>query len=498
METGNRAELSSTTGKSSNYVIEIHQTLDGSTRERSGEALGNKTDETQLLLANEGCVHTIGQQLHVGDFPPLEQTANPRSTPASMEGSLMEQVKLPRQLSLDSASDILQHSFHGSHRRRRNLTDSNVSLLLERQQSFRHDMEHAAAETYLVTQLSFTLLRYLGVGYRWILKFAALGLYALFLLPGFIQVGCYYFFSKRVQRSIVFGDEPRNRLDLYVPENLDSPKPVVAFVTGGAWIIGYKAWGALLGQQLAERNVIVACIDYRNFPQGTISDMVKDVSEGISFICTNIADYGGDPNRIYLAGQSAGAHIAACTLVEQAKKEVGIVKAELTWRLCQLKGFFGISGGYNLLKLVDHFHKRGLYRSIFLSIMEGEDSLPWFSPELEVQRPNFDGAGSLLPPMYLFHGTADYSIPCDASTSFAESLLSAGIEAKTRLYPDKTHTDLFLQDPMRGGYDCLLSDILTVVHAGDAESEAVDAVAPLCRRLVPEFLLQLARKVSPF
>ncbi|KAH7519117.1 hypothetical protein JRO89_XSUnG0133500 [Xanthoceras sorbifolium] len=86
-------------------------------------------------------------------------------------------------------------------------------------------------------------------------------------------------------------------LDLYLPTHNDGPKPVLVFVTGGAWIIGYKAWGALLGRQLAERDVIVACVDYRNFPQGTISDMVKDVSQGISFICNYIADYGGDPER---------------------------------------------------------------------------------------------------------------------------------------------------------------------------------------------------------
>lgn len=59
----------------------------------------------------------------------------------------------------------------------------------------------------------------------------------------------------------------------------------------------YKAWGSLLGQQLSERDIIVACIDYRNFPQGTISDMVKDASQGISFVCNSISEYGGDPNR---------------------------------------------------------------------------------------------------------------------------------------------------------------------------------------------------------
>ncbi|XP_039043600.1 probable isoprenylcysteine alpha-carbonyl methylesterase ICMEL2 [Hibiscus syriacus] len=62
------------------------------------------------------------------------------------------------------------------------------------------------------------------------------------------------------------------------------------FVTGGAWIIGYKAWGSLLGLQLAERDIIVACIDYRNFPQGTISDMVKDVSQGSHLSAISLPD----------------------------------------------------------------------------------------------------------------------------------------------------------------------------------------------------------------
>jgi prenylcysteine alpha-carboxyl methylesterase len=84
-------------------------------------------------------------------------------------------------------------------------------------------------------------------------------------MPGFLQVGYYYFFSSQVIRGIVFGDQPRNRLDLYLPKNIDKPKPVIAFVTGGAWIIGYKAWGSLLGLLLSECDIIVACIDYRAF-----------------------------------------------------------------------------------------------------------------------------------------------------------------------------------------------------------------------------------------
>ncbi|KAL6135422.1 hypothetical protein ACLB2K_067650 [Fragaria x ananassa] len=365
-----------------------------------------------------------------------------------------------------------------------------------RQNSFSRDIGHAAKETYLVTSLSFTLLQYLGVGYRWITRLLALYCYAMLLMPGFLQVAYVYYFSSQVQRSIVYGDQPRNRLDLYLPKNTDGKKPVVVFVTGGAWIIGYKAWGSLLGLQLAERNIIVACVDYRNFPQGTISDMVEDASRGISYICNNIADYGGDPDRIYLMGQSAGAHISSCALLEQAIKESK--KEEISWSVSQIKAYFGLSGGYNLFNLVDHFDSRGLYRSIFLSIMEGEESFHRFSPEVRVQDPANKDAVSILPPITLFHGTADYSIPSDASKIFVDVLQRVGAQADLVLYDGKTHTDLFLQDPLRGGKDDLFDQLVAVIHANDKEALEQDAVAPPRRRLVPEILLKLAGNISPF
>ncbi|KAL8171549.1 hypothetical protein V2J09_023353 [Rumex salicifolius] len=300
---------------------------------------------------------------------------------------------------------------------------------------------------------------------------------------------CFQVFYK-VCRSVIYGDQPRNRLDLHLPTNCGK-KPVVVFVTGGAWIIGYKAWGSLLGKQLAERGIIVA-----NFPQGTISDMVKDVSEGISFVCKHISLYGGDPSRIYLMGQSAGAHISACALMNQAIAEAA--GETISWSVSQIKAYFGLSGGYNLSNLVDHFHNRGLYRSIFLSIMEGEKSFDQFSPEIMIRDKRSTKASSLLSPIILFHGTGDSSIPSNASKDFADALNSSGANAELILYDGKTHTDLFLQDPLRGGKDDLFDHVVGFIFSGDSEALARDAMAPPRRRLLPEFLLQLARRISPF
>lgn len=387
------------------------------------------------------------------------------SSPASSHKFSDDMNQAQTLLSTDSTYSPKNHQL----RMRTSSKRSPQVASFSRQQSLSRDISHAAAETFLMTRLAFKLLGYLGVGYRWISKLLALGLYAILLMPGFLQVGYYYFFSSQVRRSIVYGDLPRNR---------------------------YKAWGSLLGQQLAERDIIVACIDYRNFPQGTISDMVKDASQGISFVCDNIVDYGGDPNRIYLMGQSAGAHIASCALVEQAIKES---KGEsISWSVSQIKAYFGLSGGYNMTNLVDHFHGRGLYRSIFISIMEGEESLQQFSPEIVIQDPSIKAGVSILPHIVLFHGTADISIPHDSSKTFVDALRRVGTEAELILYDGKTHTDLILQDPMRGGKDEFFEYISAFIHAGDEEALAQDAMAPPRRRLVPELLLKLAHIVSPF
>nr|XP_043614075.1 isoprenylcysteine alpha-carbonyl methylesterase ICME-like [Erigeron canadensis] len=384
--------------------------------------------------------------------------------------------------------------------RRRVVSDPSLSDLRGgRRRFFWSSSNRADGEKFLITRVGSKMLGFMGSGFKFFTGFVSLQIYAILIMPGVLQVAYYYYFSRNVRRDVVFGDQPRNKLDIYLPENVgenDGPRPVIAFITGGAWVIGYKAWGSLLGRHLSGTDVIVACIDYRNYPKATISEMVQDASRGISFVCNNISEYGGDPNRIYLMGQSAGAHIAACALLEQASRESDPTQTT-TWSVSQIKAYFGLSGGYNLFKLADHLTTRGPYKSLLVRLMGGEESLSKYSPEIIVQDPLYKKALSLLPPVILFHGTADYSIPSDNSKTFVETLQRVGAKAELLLYEGKTHTDVFVQDPMRGD-DKLFDDLVALIHAGDEKALAKQARAPPRRRLVPEFMLKLARKVSPF
>ena len=98
----------------------------------------------------------------------------------------------------------------------------------------------------------------------------------------------------------------------------DNKYPVVVFLSGGAWIIGYKAWGAFMGMLMAQLGVVFVSPDYRNFPQGTINDMVIDTTNAIQWTQDNIHKYGGDKNNMYVISQSAGAHMVYLDLLHQS------------------------------------------------------------------------------------------------------------------------------------------------------------------------------------
>ena len=52
--------------------------------------------------------------------------------------------------------------------------------------------------------------------------------------------------------------------------------------------------------------VLTIVPDYRNFPQGDIEDMISDIIAAVKWVSINVSKHGGDPEKIILAGQSAG------------------------------------------------------------------------------------------------------------------------------------------------------------------------------------------------
>ncbi len=166
----------------------------------------------------------------------------------------------------------------------------------------------------------------------WIYMLGRLIMFTMVLAPGWYNLLKYWFFDSFILRNIEYGKgaKYRNVMDIYLPlpmtvlhqlrndaKTYPDGAPVVIFVSGGAWIIGYKLWSALVGRALACFGILTIVPDYRNFPQGDIKDMTQDVRSAILWTEANAYRFGGNPDKIILAGQSAGAHICMCLLVEE-------------------------------------------------------------------------------------------------------------------------------------------------------------------------------------
>ncbi len=117
--------------------------------------------------------------------------------------------------------------------------------------------------------------------------------------------------------DIVYGQSAGQKLDVYLPKKLAVPAKVVVFFYGGSWRDGNKADYRFVAQALTSRGFIVVLPDYRQFPQVVFPLFVADGAAAVRWVRENISTYGGDTNRIYLMGHSAGSHIAALLTLDQ-------------------------------------------------------------------------------------------------------------------------------------------------------------------------------------
>ena len=97
-------------------------------------------------------------------------------------------------------------------------------------------------------------------------------------------------------------------LDLYRPTNTVKP-PVVLYVHGGAFRLCSKETHWVFATTFARRGYMVANINYRLAPEHPFPAAIKDAAEALRWVLARVAEYGGDPTRVILAGESAGGNL---------------------------------------------------------------------------------------------------------------------------------------------------------------------------------------------
>ncbi len=101
-------------------------------------------------------------------------------------------------------------------------------------------------------------------------------------------------------------------LDVYRPDNEDF-LPVIVDFHGGGWVYGVKEINKPFCYSMARRGFVVVNVNYRLAPEADLRDMVHDCFAAVNFAAEIVGKYGGDKNNLFLAGDSAGGHLACLT-----------------------------------------------------------------------------------------------------------------------------------------------------------------------------------------
>ena len=138
------------------------------------------------------------------------------------------------------------------------------------------------------------------------------------------------------------------RLDVYIPKSAraDQPLPIVVWTHGGAWLSGDKKDAGPYFNRLADQGFVVVSVNYSLAPEKTYPTAVHQLNDAHAYIQAHAAEYKGDPRKIVLAGDSAGAQLssqlAALATNPAYAKEVGIQPALKPEQLAGVMLFCGI------------------------------------------------------------------------------------------------------------------------------------------------------------
>ena len=224
-----------------------------------------------------------------------------------------------------------------------------------------------------------------------------------------------------VQSGIRYGPETRHALDVYVPKRRNGPSPVVVFFYGGSWQGGKRADYLFVADALASLGYVAIVPDYRLFPDVRFPVFVEDGAKAVHWVLDHVADFGGDPDRLYLMGHSAGAHIAAMlTLDESYLAAEGVP-------VSRIRGTIGLAGPYAFYP-----SRTASVAPIFAHLADEDAARPIVF---------VDGDEA---PMLLLHGEDDDTVFASNTVNLSNTVRDAGGSARHIIYSEVGHLGILL------------------------------------------------------
>jgi acetyl esterase/lipase len=235
--------------------------------------------------------------------------------------------------------------------------------------------------------------------------------------------------ADRPGSAIPFGTHGQT-LDVWRPAGAPGAgNPVLIFWYGGGWVAGDRRAYAFVARAYAKAGFVVVMPDYRKVPQIRFPAMLQDGAEAVKWARDHIADYGGDPARIGVAGHSAGAYTVAMLALDQRWLRAEGVDPHI------IRAAVGLSGPYN-------FYPFTAKRAI--------DALGNAADPMMTQPIHFARADA--PPILLVTSTLDTEVKPHNAYDLAAKLKGLGAPVALIDYPGLTHENvaMALSKPFRG------------------------------------------------
>jgi arylformamidase len=140
--------------------------------------------------------------------------------------------------------------------------------------------------------------------------------------------------------DLAYGDDASERLDILPAAG--AAAPVLVYIHGGYWRALDKRDQAFVAPPFADAGAMVVQLNYALCPAVSIAHIALQLAQALAWVWRHAADHGGDPERIVVAGHSAGGHLAAMLLACDWQAVAPDLPADL------VKSALAISGLYEL------------------------------------------------------------------------------------------------------------------------------------------------------
>ena len=234
-------------------------------------------------------------------------------------------------------------------------------------------------------------------------------------------------FSPYQKTTLSYGAHTTQKLDVYRPTDkkfVGKTLPMIVFYFGGSWRNGKRGWYEFLAAHYCLQGYIVVLPDYRKAPEFVFPSFMEDAASAFAYALSNASQWQADPQRIFVMGHSAGAHMAALLSLDPRFLAAEQLKPSA------IAGFVGVSGPYDFLPLIDP-----LVIEVFNGDAQSKPSQPI----------NFVQHSADAPPMLLVHGGKDRLVWPKNSINLAREVNKNRGKASVVIVPGAGHIKTLLQ-----------------------------------------------------